>query len=70
MDPRPGYARTVKVLHLSNDQVYIQRVKEPGEQRTPPARWAKRERFNGKRGGYTLVQDAPDAGVKEVPDGR
>jgi len=65
LDPRPEYQRTVEVVGLSPEKVQIRRVSKEGE-RFAPARWAKRERFNGLRGGYQLTQDVPP-GVKELP---
>ncbi|MDF2461996.1 MAG: hypothetical protein K0Q43_231 [Ramlibacter sp.] len=57
LDPRPEYQRTVEVVGLTTDQACIRRVVEPGTNRMPPARWAKRSRFNGQPGGYKLLKD-------------
>lgn len=57
LDQRVEYQRTVEVVGTSAVQVCIRRVVEPGTKRTPPARWAKRSRFNGQPGGYRQVKE-------------
>lgn len=47
----PRNTRTVKVLAVEPERIQITSVAYSG-----PARWVKRERFNGKRGGYSLVE--------------
>ena len=65
VDPRfYRFARVVHVLEEGRRSIAIRTVLETGAHHweysgSSRLSWVNRERFNGKRGGYELVEDVP-----------
>lgn len=51
----PRNPRKVQVLAVEPERIKITCVSY--ESYSAPARWVKRQRFNGKRGGYSLLTE-------------
>ncbi len=57
-DADPRFVRKVMVVKVLPDSIWVQGIGIAGNGKALPIRAAKRARFNGKRGGYMLVEDA------------
>ncbi len=55
-DADPRFERKIKVVKVLNEHIWIQGLGTAGNGRELPIRAAKRARFNGKRGGYKLIE--------------